>query len=356
MDDGEGNDNADKNTGYSPSSYIAQSPISKKMFIQDPPLKRIVPPPIKVGKRSEIWNEGDGLKKDDRNRNYYGRGGLVMDEKRENSLKDEYFDEEFDSSRLINSNDVLDYDEQRRSGDDFDFEYKDDDKNVDLTKSSWDDDSDDEMFSEFVKEDELAEDDLPDEKLHEIAKSFDGAVSKLRNNELPKPQDFGKERFFPDEDEGEEHQLSDGSEGGDEVTDMDILNKLRENHSLKSIDDKDLEQGSIPWDKVFADLKEDGVFNDIDMTELEGLEKSMRNLKSEKDLDMTDDEMKQWMTGNGLDMEDFTKMLNEDTSPAPSSLPPPSTSNKPNIASRRQAVFNDDDDDEEEWTKGVTGE
>ena len=359
-------DSNGKETGFMPSSFVGQSPMSKKSASMEPPVKLVVPPPVKVGRRSPIWNEGDGLKKNDRNRNYQGLGGLIMDEDR-------------------GYNDSVDFHEnaemEQLSGDMIEevVMHKDRELLEELQESAWDVDDDEEEEEEdvadaLVNDEEENEDELSQEQLDKMSKDINSAIGRLRKGDLPRPEDEGLERFFPDnahneaaldDDEGDEHDFLLGAPTNDEMTeseqnDLDILKQLRQHHSLDSLGDSE-DAKSIEWEKVFADLQKDGAFDDIDMSALEELESSMKGTNwDDFKGDGDDGDSNEWQGENGLDMDAFARMLGGDSSlGGEAGLNSIANSmggvEKPSERRMRREAF-EDDDEEEEWQRGIQGE
>lgn len=344
-----------KETGFTPSSFVGQSPMSKKSAAMDPPVKVVVPPPVTVGRRSPIWKEGEGLKKNDRNRNYQGLGGLVMDEDRgygDNTI----FQETAEMSELY------DTDMESRHVESAKKDRK------EIEQSPWDEEDEDDVFGD----DE--DNDISPAKMERMSRELNNAISRLKKGDLPLPEDVGKERFFPDDvyDEDDDEANDDDAQFGDvnhssregsgdmsaaDLADMDILKQLRQHHSLDSLNDTELGEGgeikNIEWDKVFADLQKDGAFDDIDMSALEELESKMQGSNWDDFKGDDDDEMNGHLEGgNGLDMEAFAKMLQSDLGGGEGmELEAP----KPARRRQKRTTFEYDDDDEEEWQRGVQG-
>lgn len=364
----------EKETGFMPSSFMGQSPMSKKSAAMEPPIKVVVPPPVTVGRRSPIWKEGEGLKKNDRNRHYQGQGGLVMDEDRGYE----------DGMDFQESDDMEDFEKQ--DDDDEMIELGGQEEREEEEGSAWDEDDDDDEDAGFADDED---DDMPQAKLDSMSKDLNTALGRLRKGDLPMPEDVGKERFFPedvysdeDDDDDQFGENYEGGEGGDnssrgelsssELADMDILKQLRQHHSLDSLTEGEGggdDMKNIEWEKVFADLQKDGAFDDIDMSALEELESTMKGSDwNDFQGDGDDDEEMNGSFGgeNGLDMEAFAKMLQPDELNVEASSPSVSVSGRGAGGERRRAVsrrqkreefeVDGDDDEEEAWQRGVEGE
>ena len=371
-------------TGFMPSSFVGRSPMSKKSAATDLPVKRVVPPPVTVGQRSPIWKEGEGLKKHDRNRYYQGQGGLVLDEDRgEDEDEDgsgglaQLHDPEKESREVRHARSGVVLGDRKE-------DYEDDEE-----MSGWDEDDDDDGEEEDEEEEEDAgfadeeEGDLSRAKLDSMSKELNSALGRLRQGDLPMPEDVGKERFFPDDVHSEEDDDNDDDDqfgevsgeghAGDselsasELADMDILKQLRQHHSLDSLSEGEGgDMKNIEWEKVFADLQKDGAFDDIDMSALQELESQMQGSNwndFQGDGDGDEDLQGLLEGGNGLDMDAFAKMLQPDELRVDAASATSSAAGKEKrqtAVSRRQKRADMEaaleDDDEEPWQRGVAGE